>query len=268
VDKACVFCLENRQLTEVQVLVRAERSYLCAPRGQLVEGFLAIAPYRCIGCLTQLPAHQMGEISALQDRVLAFYAWAYAAGSALFYEQGRAGGGARRDAAGEFPLHAHLCSLPVAANPRSKHMGNSAEPPAANLANDLAERLIEYLAGRYLAVRVARLHDLASTLGARPYLYVESHSGSCGSRPPDSPDAAAPRRVARVAFVGRTAAQDAEIARARLKPVLAKLLGRPGQGDWRSHPGNHGLASLLARWQRHRASEPGSDRRPTPIAPI
>ena len=109
----CVYCLDNALLTPAQVLLRGANLYLCAPRGQLTEGFLAIAPYRCIGCLAMLPPDWYAELAQMERVVAGFYERAYGVTAATFYEQGRAGGGASPEQAGGFPLHAHLCCLPL-----------------------------------------------------------------------------------------------------------------------------------------------------------
>lgn len=109
----CVFCLGNGELTERQILVRGSQLYLCAPRGQLVEGCLIVASYECIGCFAHAPASYVEELESLQALVGRFYADVYGVERACFYEQGRAGGGAATDALGGFPHHAHLCCLPL-----------------------------------------------------------------------------------------------------------------------------------------------------------
>ncbi|HEV7240482.1 MAG TPA: hypothetical protein VGQ36_14685 [Thermoanaerobaculia bacterium] len=107
----CVYCLDTGELRDEQVLLRGHDFYLCAPRGQLVEGYLVIAPYRCVGCIAMLPREQFAELLELKGIVSAFYADVYGASDAMFYEQGRADGGASAET---FPLHAHLCCLPRA----------------------------------------------------------------------------------------------------------------------------------------------------------
>ena len=103
----CVYCLHNEQFRDEQILLRGRDLYLCSPRGQLVEGYLAIAPYAHIGSLAALPDAQREELTQLKSIVTSFYETE----DITFYEQGRGGGGAEGD---EFPLHAHLCSLPIA----------------------------------------------------------------------------------------------------------------------------------------------------------
>ena len=89
----CAYCLVNEVLRDEQILLRGQDLYLCALRGQLVEGYLAIAPFQCIGSLSQVPAAFFAGLASLKDRVLDFYEKAYRSAGATFYEQGRAGGG-------------------------------------------------------------------------------------------------------------------------------------------------------------------------------
>jgi Protein similar to CwfJ C-terminus 1 len=148
--EGCVYCLENHELCEDQILLRGENLYLCAPLGQIIEGYLAIAPYRCIGSCSRLPATWLPELQWLHATVLAFYQKAYSVAAATFYEQGRAGGGASRDQAFGFPFHAHLCSLPLPVD-----LG-------AVLGPELDRRA------------VAGLQDLSAAAQGQPYLYVET----------------------------------------------------------------------------------------------
>lgn len=147
-DAACVYCLANGVLRDDQILVRGRHLYLCAPRGQLVEGYLAVAPYACIACFASMPAAWWPELLELEARIAAFYRMTYGdAAGMLVYEQGRGGGA--EDAAG-FPLHAHLCALPLAVDPH------------------------EVLTNHYARRRIAGLHELPAAAGDEPYLYVES----------------------------------------------------------------------------------------------
>src|SRR5437763_912232 len=87
----CVYCLRSGRLRREQILLRGRHLYLCAPRGQLVEGYLVVAPYECTGCLADLPAAFIPELVRLKKMVEEFYATAYGVWSATFYEQGRDG---------------------------------------------------------------------------------------------------------------------------------------------------------------------------------
>ena len=153
----CAYCLENRVLRDEQVLVRAEHVQLSAPRGQVVEGYLAVVPYRCVGCLAHLPAGCFAELARLLTAVQAFYAAAYGVTRSTIYEQGRAGGGATTDEAGGFPLHAHLCCLPLTIDLH------------AVLARERD----------YLPRPVAGPHELAAAVEGEPYLYVEADDRRC-----------------------------------------------------------------------------------------
>jgi diadenosine tetraphosphate (Ap4A) HIT family hydrolase len=146
----CAFCLQNELLRDDQILLRGQDLYLCAPRGQLVEGYLAIAPYQCIGSLSQVPAAFFDALARFKNRVLDFYEKAYRSAGATFYEQGRAGGGLPVDPARGFPLHAHFCSLPLEVD------------------------LHAALADRYAQEPLSAPHELAVAARNTPYVYVES----------------------------------------------------------------------------------------------
>jgi hypothetical protein len=109
-----VYCLSNDKLHSRQILLRGRRLFLCAPRGQIVEGYLVIAPLSCTGSLSALPLSWFPELDLMKSVVSAFYREVYGVTDETLYEQGRAGGGARIDVAGGFPHHAHLCCLPLA----------------------------------------------------------------------------------------------------------------------------------------------------------
>jgi diadenosine tetraphosphate (Ap4A) HIT family hydrolase len=143
----CVYCLRNGQLRREQILVPGRDLFVCAPRGQLVEGFLVVAPYECTGCLAGLPAQVIAELLWMKTMIEDFYLAAYGVRSATIYEQGRAGGGAAAD---EFPLHAHLSCLPLAID------------------------IHPVLAARYLARQVSGLADLAAATRGKAYVYLDS----------------------------------------------------------------------------------------------
>ena len=180
---ACVYCLGTGELRDEQVLVRANDFYVCAPRGQIVEGYIAIAPYRCIGCLASIPGEWVDELSRLKQVIAEFYAEAYGVSRPTFYEQGRAGGGAANEALTGFPLHAHLCGVPIALDMHAM------------------------LAGQYTRRQVEGLHELRTVAANDPYIYVES----CGEQSvylPRSQDQRAELATLRIkpelaAFIGR-----------------------------------------------------------------
>lgn len=148
----CAFCLATGLLEPRQVLTRGRSLYVCAPRGPIVEGFLAIAPLRCVDCIARFPADYFDELDELIDLVRTFYRRAYACEAITLYEQGRGGGPFA--AHPEFPLHAHLCSVPL----------------------DLdLHRLLER---SYVRHEVQGPRDLRRFGDQGPYLYVEA----CGSK--------------------------------------------------------------------------------------
>ena len=213
---ACVFCLSTAALHDDQILLRGRTLYLCAPRGQLVEGFFAVAPYACLGALSRLPPESFDELEHAMTAVGSFYTGAYGCRSWLVYEQGRGGGGASFDPDAGFPFHAHLCALPLDVD------------------------LHTTLADRFTAVEVASLQDLPATVGEAPYLYIDGRDG--GGR----------RR--RAVYLPATPAMRAELERSRLKPMIAELTGLPERGTWRAYAGDAELASLIARFGQWRRS--------------
>jgi diadenosine tetraphosphate (Ap4A) HIT family hydrolase len=150
VTVACVYCLQNKELHDDQILLRSDGLYLCAPRGQFIEGYLVIAPYEHIGSFSQLPTVSFPELKRLRSIVRGFYERAYGVTQMTFYEQGRAGAGASVDEAGGFPFHAHLCSLPFAVD------------------------LHSVLAPDFFRKTVPGLEDLPGAARDEPYVYFES----------------------------------------------------------------------------------------------
>jgi diadenosine tetraphosphate (Ap4A) HIT family hydrolase len=206
---ACVYCLENGHLSSEQVLWRGRHFYLCAPRGQLIEGFLVIAPYACATAITKLPHVVFDELVAMQTRVRQFYAATYKTTAALFYEQGRGGGSERVDPVDQFPLHAHLCCLPAALN------------------------LHAVLGRKYQAIPLsAGIPQLPDSVRGRPYIYVDASGES-------------------MAYIALRDSQVQEIASARLKPIVADLLGLGERADWRAYPGERELWEVIVNWRRH-----------------
>ena len=212
--KCCVFCLENGALRDDQILLRGAGMYACAPRGQLVEGFAAVAPYACLGSLSQLPAEGFVELEEMIGTLGRFYADTYGCRGWLLYEQGRGGGGLTVDPQDGFPIHTHLCALPLDID------------------------LHGALAARFRSMPVRSVRDLAAVADG-PYLYVERRhrEGRHGARVylPASPET---RR---------------ELESSRVRPLVAALAGLPERGDWRDYPGDAELASAVARfhaWRR------------------
>ncbi len=222
--RPCVYCLDNGQIEPRQVLFRGEHLYLCAPRGQMIEGYLAISPYRCVGCLAHFPPEWFAELARLKAIVAGFYRAAYRVAQPVFYEQGRGGRGAVTDRAGGFPLHAHLCALPAAVD------------------------LHGLLARHYAAVPVPGPEALPEATGHRPYIYAEA------------PDAQGCVRMA--AYRAASPAQDILLEQARLKPLIAAEMNMPERGDWRAYPGDEELARLIERFAAFQANatwtSPGS----------
>jgi len=193
-------------LEKDQILLKGREFYLCAPRGQLVEGYLVIAPFACIGCLAEKRSDALNEVVRMRDLVLRFYRECYGVQHAIVYEQGRAGGGAVLDAAGRFPLHAHLCFLPVAVD-----------------VHEAASR-------EYTSIPVTELDALPELVSGKPYLYVEAWRGATGVK---------------AAYVAATPGGRSRLETLRLKPEIARLLGHSDRGAWRDYPGDEERARVI-----------------------
>jgi hypothetical protein len=208
-----VYCPANAELRDGQILLRDRGAYLCAPQGQFLEGYLAIAPYRCRGSLARLPARDFPAVVRLQRIAADFCRATYRAPQVTFYEQGRADADA--GAPDEtFPLHAHLCCLPLALD------------------------LHSVLEREYARADLSGVRDLPVAAGGAPYVYVEG------------PDARGEHR--RSLYVGRSMGARASLRRMRLKPMIAELLGMPERGNWRAYPGDRELQQVIASFGRYR----------------
>ena len=181
---------------------------MCAPKGQVIEGFLTVAPFECIGAYSSAPAGHLAELVELTETITQFYERAYRTARATVYEQGRAGGGAVLDATDHFPLHAHLCFLPLEV--------------------DLHRELERSFGG----TAVSNLTDLPVAAANEPYLYIE-----CAG--------------AKVVYLARTPQERLALESFRLKPIIARLIGRPERGNWREAPRRSRLRDPIRRWRTH-----------------
>jgi Protein similar to CwfJ C-terminus 1 len=211
VKRRCVYCLSNDELHNRQILLRGRHFFLCAPRGQIVEGYLVIAPLSCTGSLSALPLSWFPELNLMKSVVSAFYREAYGVTDETIYEQGRAGGGARIDVVGGFPHHTHLCCLPLAVD------------------------LHTFLGQRYVRKNLSGPQELSFVVPDCPYVYT------------DGPDSGGLHK--RCVYVPATDEGRLELERIRLKPVIATLIGLPERGNWRTYPGDRELESLLGRFK-------------------
>lgn len=216
----CVFCLGNGHLRAQQILWQGRACYLCAPRGQLVEGYLAVAPFRCVGSVAAFTVEELSECAHICQMIERFYHQSYGVEEWTFYEQARGGGGKRIDPVSRFPLHAHLCSVP-------RYVP-----------------LHAFLSRSYSTMCIADLGDLAIRTAASPYVYVMTRRGEV--------------RVRRL-YQACDAREREQIESMRLKPVLAELLGLAGRADWRAYPGDHERGRLIERFRAFAASRQARD---------
>jgi hypothetical protein len=206
----CVYCLQSNHLRNDQILMRGKALYLCAPRGQIAEGFLTIAPYDCNGSLSLLPADNFPELISIKKFVADFYREAYGVEQGTYYEQGRGGGGAMVDEIGGFPHHAHLCCLPVSLD------------------------LHTPLSAQYAPIGLSGPEELPAATRNNPYLYVEGAHRELGYQ-------------CRV-YLARSGQGRSELERKRLKPTVAALMGLPERGDWRAYPGDGELERVIRKF--------------------
>jgi hypothetical protein len=213
--RPCAFCQQTNVLADQQIVRRGRHVYLCVPRGQLVQGFLIIAPYSCTSenggarCLSLMRPAALGEIAEISRLVRHFYAVRYGMVAPLIYEQGRAGSGEVFDSCGHFPHHAHLCCLPAAIDLHSS------------------------LRDRFEGVPISSISNIPVRVAGQPYVYIEG-IGPAGKR-----DA--------VAYIPRTAGDHRVLATFRLKPMIARLLGRhPAEANWRADDEDTILTNLAA----------------------
>lgn len=208
--RRCVYCLSNGELHGSQILLRGRYLYLCAPRGQMVEGYLVIAPISCTGSISAFPVSWFPELNRMKSVVSAFYREVYGVTDGTLYEQGRAGGGTRIDEAGGFPHHAHLCCLPLAVD------------------------LHTFLGQQYVRKNLSGPEDLPLVAPDCPYVYIEGRDGEGLHK--------------RCVYVPATDEGRLELERIRLKPAIATLVCLPGRGSWRTYPGDRELERLIRRF--------------------
>ncbi len=208
----CRFCFPVA-FAPAQLLLASPNFYVIVPRGQAVEGHLAIYTHRCgdrarrLRCLDDLRETEVAELAQVADVVQAFYRAIYRSG-ALFYEHGRGGGSERADPTEGHGYHPHLCALPIDVD-----VGTLLGP-------------------RFSGSRAVALPHIREQIGARPYLFVS----------------AADDRSATVgkAYYDR---QGEQALRAwSLKRALAESLGLEGQWDWRLDDNREWLAAVAAKF--------------------
>jgi len=207
----CVFCLSNGLMRDEQVLMRGSALYVAAPRGQLLEGFLVVAPQACVGSLSQLPPHQFPELAEHTALIEDFYRQTYGVGAPSFYEQGRAGSGAIRDPADGFPLHAHLCCLPSSVDLHAclKDKGNPHE--------------------------LRGVDDLPGAVCGQPYVYTRTKAeAGC---------------VTHRVYVAGSETQARRLEAMRLRPLIADALGMPERRHWRSADTDADLSRAIERFR-------------------
>lgn len=208
----CVYCLDTGVMGPDQVLLRGETCYISAPRGQLIEGYVVVAPYACVGAMALVDERTSAEVARFRDVVGDFFREAYGVEAPIFYEQGRGGGGMRCDPTKRFPYHAHLCGLPVTIDAHSA------------------------MTERFTRAPVTTLRALGRVVAGVPYAYVDGVDHD--------------RDIRRAAYLPGSPHDTRELEGLRFKPILAELLGLADRADWRVYPGDAARQRVVEKFSR------------------
>lgn len=209
----CLFCFPAA-ISPSQLLVSTPNFYLLAPVGQVVEGYLSIMTRAChdtpfrLRCFDDVLEEWFPEIETLQSLITGFYSDVYDA-PPVFYEHGRGGGGASAFAEEDYAFHPHLCSLPGSLR--------------------IHEPLSELFASS-----PAPLPGLREQIGFRPYIYVHTPFDAGHQEP--------------LAYFTADDPADGRVTGFRLKKLLVDANGLDSGWDWRTHPGESELNSLIERF--------------------
>lgn len=112
--KKCVFCDYKSSFKKEQIIYENEKYYVCIPKGQIVEGFLILAPkdHEEFNCLAEAGTMFIDDILKSIVWIKEFYRIMYKCDDFIIYEQGRGCGNAYIDVVGGFFHHMHLCFMP------------------------------------------------------------------------------------------------------------------------------------------------------------
>lgn len=196
-NKTCVFCNTKDSFKDEQILYKGKYFYLVVPKGQIVDGFLIIAPYSCdisnggIISLSTASNEVFNELKALIKHIKKFYKYSYNIDSFSYYEQGRGAEGKIRDDLNDFPIHSHVCTLPSTYN------------------------FQEYMKNNYNEVLLNQLEDINKV--KTHYLLLST----CGN-------------IERIcAYTGKNQEQIEELSHFRFKKIIADLLNCHEKEQWR-----------------------------------
>lgn len=210
--RPCAFCghgnaLHGEPVLSDQILARGQHFYLCAPLGQIVEGFLIVAPYTCrcpktkrlFRCFAHIQDYELEELNRIIKIIAQFYRNYYGCNMFTQYEQGRAGGGASYDENGRFYHHAHLCHIPANVDLRPS------------------------LSAEFASVHLDSIGSIKNVSNGEPYLFL-SNINSDGL-------------TQSTIYLPRDNITRRRLEHIRLKDIIAKTLGCPEKWNWRAYPG-------------------------------
>lgn len=196
--KKCVFCNIEDNFTEEQILYRGKYFYLVVPKGQIVEGYMIISPYKCdihdggIRSLSTAPKEVFKEMKAILEHIKKFYEFSYNIDSFSYYEQGRGAMQNEVDDLNAFPIHSHVCTLPSIYN------------------------FQEYMKNNYKEISLSKIEDIEKI---NTYYLLLSYVNNSKERI--------------CAYTGKTPKQIEELSHFRFKKVIASCLGCEDREQWR-----------------------------------
>lgn len=209
----CLFCNPRKSFAPNQILLEGQYFYLFAPKGQIIEGYIILAPYSCttirFQSLADTPSNYMAELLNFVNIIQLFFKTCYGIKHGVFFEHGRAGICLTYKHSWSDCYHAHLCCYPVDIN------------------------LHDVLMKQYSARQIKDCSVIPMVAKDRRYLYLESVNAFGG--------------VSRNIFY---VSDDCVIERGFLRGMLADRLGCQERADWRTYPGEKEIASTSIRFSQ------------------
>ena len=212
---SCVFCLKNKILNDEQILLRGEYLYLCAPLGQITEGYLIISPYSCnidigsrLGCLSSFNKNMFSELIIFKNIVKEYYKYRYGNYHPVFYEQGRAGGDKIYDTSGRFPHHAHFCGVPKNLNIHS------------------------ILSSKYEEIKINSISEIVRYKSKGAYILVDSYDKNYS------------KKIS--LYTSYNELQEMELEKFRLKPIIFELEEDFSDPNWRLDPEENKMLKVIS----------------------
>lgn len=208
----CPFC-KPKETFSSQLLLVGRHFYMIAPKGQMVEGYIFIAPFYCqspshyFGCFAHIRQEQVPELRLMRKIVGDFYQSCYGGVPGIYYEQGKAGAGDVWNPSGRFRYHAHFCCFPLALN------------------------LHPILSQKFPFEAIDDYGQIPVVARDMPYWYVECLDASGVY-------------VKRIYDVSGTDYQEHTF----IRPIIAQEIGLPERANWRNYVGDAEIEATVAKF--------------------